>query len=36
MDSFSIFFNMKVICVFSLDRLIEAILMSGHNIPFSI
>ena len=30
MDIFSIFFNIKVYCVFSL----EAILISIHNIPF--
>ena len=34
MDVVSISFNMKVRCVFSLDHLIEAILMSTHNIPF--
>ena len=32
MDMFSILFNMKVCCVFSL----ETPLMSKHNIPFSI
>ena len=31
MDVVSISFNMKVRCVFSLDHLIEAILMSTHN-----
>ena len=36
MEIFSIFLNMKVCCVFSLNRLIEAILMSTHNILFSI
>ena len=36
MDIFSIFSNLKVSCVFSLESLIEAILMSTHNIPFSI
>ena len=43
-DIFSIFYKIKVCCVFSLEsphrgdsnRLIEAILMSTHNIPFSI
>ena len=36
MDIFLIFFNMKVRCVFSYNRLIEAILTRTHNIPFSI
>ena len=39
MDIFSIFDNMKVCCLLSLEsphRLIEAILMSTHNISFSI
>ena len=31
-----IFYNMKVCCVFSLESPLEAILMSIHNIPFSI
>ena len=36
-DIFSILFNMKICCVFSLEsRLMEAILMSTHNKPFSI
>ena len=33
-DSLSIFFNMKVYCVISLESPNEAILMSTHNIPF--
>ena len=36
MDIFSIFFNMRVCSVFSLESPLEAILMSTHNIPFSI
>ena len=36
MDIISIFFNMKVCCVFSLESPHEAIQMSTHNIPFSV
>ena len=35
-NMFSIFFNMKVCCMFSIKSSIEAILKSTHNIPFSI
>ena len=34
-DILSIFFNKNIYCVFLLDRLINAILISTHNIPFS-
>ena len=36
MDILSAFVNVKVCCVFSLECLIEAILMSTHNTPLSI
>ena len=35
MRIFLIFYNMKVYCVSHYNRLVEAILMSTHNIPFS-
>ena len=35
-DIFSIFFKMKLCCVFSLESPHQAILMSKHDNPFSI
>ena len=35
MNIFSMFFNMKVFCVFSLESPHRGVLKSTHNVPFS-